>query len=175
MAAEKYSTLGGDYYTSIRVDGTESRLRITDTPGLGSSEYAIMVNEAIKNAEAFVLVYSVTDQNSFFRIRSLYDAIIRTKQMQHDKQPPVVIVANKADLEESSVISPESAFSLAEELNCALFECSVKHDDSIARPFIELVRCMLGSGPPTTGDRDQATRKLVRHRSLKMAQASIAT
>ncbi|KAI0908574.1 P-loop containing nucleoside triphosphate hydrolase protein [Ustulina deusta] len=175
VAAEKYSTLGVDYYTSIRVDGTESRLRITDTPGLGSSEYAIMVNEAIKNAEAFVLVYSVTDQNSFSRIRSLYDAIIRTKQMQHDKRPPVVIVANKADLEESSVISPESAFSLADELNCTLFECSVKHDDSIARPFIELVRCMLGSGPLITGDRDQATRKLVRHRLLKMAQASIAT
>ncbi|KAI0509384.1 P-loop containing nucleoside triphosphate hydrolase protein [Xylaria bambusicola] len=144
---EKYSTLGLDYYTSICVYGKERQLRITDTPGLGASDYAIMVDEAIRYAEGFVLIYSVTDRDSFQRIQTLYDTIIRIKQLPPDQRPPVVIVANKVDLEESNVVPPESAFSLAEELDCALFECSVKHDVTIASPFIALVKFMLNETP----------------------------
>ncbi|KAI0968504.1 P-loop containing nucleoside triphosphate hydrolase protein [Xylaria arbuscula] len=150
--SEKYSMLGLDYYTGAHVDGTECRLRITDTPGLGTSDYAVMVNEAIKHAKAFVLVYSVTDRNSFCKIQSLHDAIIQTKQVPPDECPPVVIVANKVDLNSSNVISPESSFSLAQELNCAIFECSFLQDSSISQPFIELVRRMLRSSPRWGGD-----------------------
>ncbi|TGJ79590.1 hypothetical protein E0Z10_g9168 [Xylaria hypoxylon] len=138
--AENYSMLDLEYYTSILVDGVKSHLRITDTPGLGSGEYAVLVNEAIRNSDAFILVYSMTDRSSFFRIQSLYEAITSVKQWPHTKRRPVVIVANKADLEESHDISPELPFSLAAKLNCALFECSVKSDSAVARPFIELVR-----------------------------------
>ncbi|KAI0434468.1 P-loop containing nucleoside triphosphate hydrolase protein [Xylaria sp. FL1042] len=149
---EKYSTLGGDYYASIRVDHTENRLRITDTPGIGLSEYRIVVNHAIERADAFVLVYSMTDRNSFFQIQVLHDVIMRTKQMLRQKQPPVVIVANKADLEKPNAIPPELTISLTQNLNCALFECSAEHGDNISRPFKELVRCMLGSSSSAIED-----------------------
>ncbi|KAI0543207.1 P-loop containing nucleoside triphosphate hydrolase protein [Xylaria digitata] len=141
--ADKYTTLSVEFNTSIVVDGVKRRLEITDTPGL-SSEYAALVNDAIQRAEAFVLMYSMTDRNSFFRIHSLYDTIIRAKEWPQTKRPPVVLVANKADLQESHVISPELSSSLAEELNCSHFEWSMESDNNIALPFIELVRGTLG-------------------------------
>ncbi|KAK5632258.1 hypothetical protein RRF57_007972 [Xylaria bambusicola] len=144
---EKYSTLGLDYYTSICVYGRERRLRIIDTPGLGASDYAIVVDEAIRYAKGFVLVYSITDRHSFRRIQSLYNTIIRMKQLPLDQRPPVVIIANKADLKESNVVATDSAFSLAEELDCTLFECCAKHDATIASPFIALVKFMLRDTP----------------------------
>ncbi|KAI3318244.1 P-loop containing nucleoside triphosphate hydrolase protein [Xylariaceae sp. AK1471] len=141
--AERYSTLGADYYKSVVVDGSENRLRITDTPGM-SSAYAVLMNYAIMNAEGFVLVYSMTDLSSFLKIQPLYDEIIRTKKWTHVRRPPVVIVATKADLEESHVVSRELIYSLAEDIDCMIFECSTKSDDSVAQPFIEVVKRRLG-------------------------------
>ncbi|KAJ3576221.1 hypothetical protein NPX13_g3770 [Xylaria arbuscula] len=139
--SEKYSTLGLDYYTSIVVDNTQRQLRITDTPGL-TSDYAVIITEAIRFSRAFVLVYSVIDRDSFHQIRSLYDAIVKTKKLKPHQRPLVVMVANKVDLEDTNVISLESSFTLAEELECSVFSCSAMQFGSISQPFIELVKCM---------------------------------
>ncbi|KAI1156388.1 P-loop containing nucleoside triphosphate hydrolase protein [Nemania diffusa] len=155
---ERYTTLGARYYKSIVVDGVESRLVITDTPGLGTSDYSVLVNNAIETAQSFVLVYSMTDLHSFQRIQSLYDIIMRAKQWSDTQRHPIVIVGTKADMEHLPIVSLESRLSLAEKLNCAHFECSVESEDSYTQPFAELVRCKL-FGNPVLKSEDHQVRK----------------
>jgi GTPase SAR1 family protein len=144
------------------VDGIERRLRITDTPGM-SSPYAALINQAILTAEGFVLVYSMTDQNSFQKIRPLYDQILRTKKWEGIERPPVAIVATKRDLEAFRLMSSALPFSLAEDLDCAFFECSAKSENSVLQPFTEVVRRIgpKGSTPCITVSPRIAFRKAV--------------
>ena len=50
----------------------------------------------MRTGEGFLLVYSITSRNSFEEISTFYQQILRVKDMD---QFPVIIVANKCDLE----------------------------------------------------------------------------
>jgi GTPase SAR1 family protein len=49
---------------------------------------------AIETGDAFILVYSIDDSDSFDQIRCLKDSIISEK----NKIPPIVVVGNKSGL-----------------------------------------------------------------------------
>ena len=55
-----------------------------------------MREQYMRTGEGFLLVYSITSRNSFEEISTFYQQILRVKDMD---QFPVVIVANKCDLE----------------------------------------------------------------------------
>ncbi|KAI1122175.1 P-loop containing nucleoside triphosphate hydrolase protein [Nemania abortiva] len=160
--AERYTTLSTSYYKSIIVDGVESRLEITDTPGLGLGDYAVaVVNNAIEDADAFILAYSIADLRSFYQIQTLYDMIMRAKQWPDTQRQPVVIVATKADLGHFHAAPHKSPFSLAEELGCAYFKCSIEFEseDSFTQPFTELIRRKSLSNPAQTLESQRPTQE----------------
>lgn len=55
-----------------------------------------MREQYMRTGEGFLLVYSITSRNSFEEISTFYQQILRVKDMD---QFPVIIVANKCDLE----------------------------------------------------------------------------
>lgn len=72
-------------------------LDILDTSG--SYQFPAMRNLAIKSGDAFVLVFSLDDPESFEEVRLLRELIIQIKsQEQGIHQPAIVIVGNKSDL-----------------------------------------------------------------------------
>ena len=71
----------------------------------------------MRTGEGFLLVYSITSRNSFEEISTFYQQILRVKDMD---QFPVVIVANKCDLEFERQVGMNGAQSITVALNRAL-------------------------------------------------------
>jgi len=67
------------------------------SPTLSSlSPYSAMREQYMRTGEGFLLVYSITSRNSFEEISTFHQQILRVK----DKDSfPVIVVANKCDLE----------------------------------------------------------------------------
>ena len=69
--------------------------------------------QCMRNGEGFLLVYSITSRDSFQEINAFYQQILRVKDQDNF---PVIIVANKCDLEHARQVSSKryvhaSAFS----------------------------------------------------------------
>lgn len=62
---------------AFKVDGQPCVLEILDTAG--TEQFASMRDLYIKNGQGFVVVYSITSQQTFHDIRTMRDQIIRVK------------------------------------------------------------------------------------------------
>ena len=87
-----------------------------------------------------MLVYSISDLDTFNKINACYDEVVRVKD-SHGKRVPVVLVGNKCDLEdEKRQVAREQGEELARQLNCPFFETSAKENICIDDIFSEIVR-----------------------------------
>ncbi|XP_034252135.1 ras-related protein Rap-2a [Thrips palmi] len=83
------------HHGEFSVNGVNLTLDILDTAG--SYEFPAMRALSIKSADAFVLVYDVTDADTFEEVRTTRDQILEAK----GADSPIVVVGNKIDLLES--------------------------------------------------------------------------
>ncbi|XP_071953008.1 ras-related protein Rap-2a-like [Antedon mediterranea] len=107
---EKYKpTVEGFFCRDYKsVDNTRTvRLEIVDTSG--SFAFPAMQTLYIASADAFILVYSFTDYESFKEVKALRQQLVREKK---DENFPIVIVGNKDDIEEREVSKAEADLSL---------------------------------------------------------------
>jgi len=131
----KYSpTIEDSYSKQVYFDNQCTMLTIVDTAGL--DEHAALRESYIKAAEGFFLVYSATDRGSFDALRELRNLIVAKQQTEN---VPMVVVANKSDLEDT-VVSSELGAALASEWNAPFFETSAKTRQNIDQPFRALLR-----------------------------------
>ena len=72
-------------------------------------------------ADAFVIVYSITDRESFRQSRLLHE-FIRREHRAH--QVPIVLLGNKADIETQRVILRKEGRSLACDYGSSFYEIS---------------------------------------------------
>eukprot|EP01112_Ceratiomyxa_fruticulosa_P012185 TRINITY_DN3366_c0_g1_i1.p2 TRINITY_DN3366_c0_g1~~TRINITY_DN3366_c0_g1_i1.p2 ORF type:complete len:100 (-),score=8.65 TRINITY_DN3366_c0_g1_i1:51-350(-) len=77
----------------------------------------------MREGMGFLLIYSITSRPSFERIKDLREKIKWTKDTDF---PPVVLVANKCDLESERKVSQQESQELAESWECPLIETSAK-------------------------------------------------
>lgn len=127
----------------------------------GSEHYAVLRKIEIQDSEGFMLVYSVTDRESFRRIQSLYEQILEDKEWngrwnakygltsfsKPHPSPPILIVANKTDDVTSRVVSPEEGYAMARELNCDYREISAKKYSEVEESFEHLMKLLLKEIP----------------------------
>ena len=82
------------------VEFTEANQTLTvellDTSGYES--FPAMRELAIRQAQAFILVSAVDEEESFEHVKKLREEILRIKTSQTAEKPPIVVVANKVDL-----------------------------------------------------------------------------
>ncbi|CAH2007035.1 unnamed protein product [Acanthoscelides obtectus] len=81
------------HHGDFSVAGVRLTLDILDTSG--AYEFPAMRALSIQSADAFVLVYDVTDASTFEEMRAIRDQIHETKGTAN---VPIVVVGNKADL-----------------------------------------------------------------------------
>ncbi|XP_042201043.1 ras-related and estrogen-regulated growth inhibitor [Callorhinchus milii] len=118
------------------VDGECVQFEVLDTAG--QEEDAMLIEEKIKWAEGFVIVYSVTDRCSFdevVRLRFLINHVHAGLKRAHaDTSPPVVVVANKKDLQYDRMVTEEEGGGVARALNCPFFEISARdsYEETVA-------------------------------------------
>ncbi|GBP80240.1 GTP-binding protein Rhes [Eumeta japonica] len=84
------------HHGDFNVNGVRLTLDILDTSG--AYEFPAMRALCMSSADAFVLVYDITDPNSFTEVRSLRDQIHEIKE---STAVPIVVVGNKVDLAET--------------------------------------------------------------------------
>ncbi|KAJ3435453.1 ras-like protein [Anaeramoeba flamelloides] len=87
--------------------------------------------------EGFLIVYSITNRESFEQVTREIEKI---QKMKEKEDFPMVIVGNKIDLEKDRKISQNEAMDLAKTYNCPFFETSAKNNHNVQEAFYQLVR-----------------------------------
>jgi small GTP-binding protein len=99
-----------------------------------------MRDSYVRTAQAFILVYSITDPSSFQEIETIHEQLLRSVDSD---SVPLVLVGNKCDLEDERGVSKDEGEKLAKELGgCNFFESSAKERINIEECFFTLVRLL---------------------------------
>lgn len=77
----------------------------------------------MKSGQGFLLVFSITSKSSLAELATLRDEIIRIKD---DENVPIVIVGNKADLEDQRTVERARAFSISQRWEAPYYETSAR-------------------------------------------------
>ncbi|KJE92477.1 GTP-binding protein rab11, variant 4 [Capsaspora owczarzaki ATCC 30864] len=129
-AADITSTIGASFMTrKMTVDRCQVRMQIWDTAG--QERFRSMAPMYYRGANAALLVYDITDEQTFDDIKSW------VKELQHnvDSDIVLVLVGNKSDMASQRKVSGETAAIYAEEINALFFETSAKADSGRSRVF----------------------------------------
>lgn len=94
----------------------------------------------MKTGQGFLLVFSITSPSSLTELTMLREEIIRIKD---DENVPIVIVGNKADLEDQRAVTRSKAFTLSQRWNAPYYEASARTRTNVDEVFIDLCRQML--------------------------------
>jgi len=133
---EKYDpTIEDSYLKHIEVDNKACTLDIMDTAG--QENYKALRDSYMKKGQGFLLVYSVVSNASFEHAKTIHREILRIKEGLPDI--PIVLSANKVDLEEREVDTVEGR-SWAKETGMGYIETSAKANTNVAEAFEMLVR-----------------------------------
>lgn len=99
-------TIEDSYRKQCLIDGEVAYVDVLDTAG--QEEYRAMRETYMLPAEGFLLVYSINSRSSFEEITEFMEQILRVKDAESF---PVVIVANKCDLEYERQVGAHGACS----------------------------------------------------------------
>mmetsp|Transcript_24374 Transcript_24374/g.26642 ORF Transcript_24374/g.26642 Transcript_24374/m.26642 type:complete len:205 (+) Transcript_24374:253-867(+) len=127
------TTIGIDFkIKNIQLDGKRIKLQIWDTAG--QERFRTITTSYFRGAQGILLVYDVTDRNSFTSIRNWVAQI----QMHADVNVNKILIGNKSDCQDQRVISYEEGQGLAKEYNINFFETSAKQDLNVEKAFITI-------------------------------------
>lgn len=77
----------------------------------------------MKTGQGFLLVFSITSASSLNELEGLREEILRIKD---DDNVPMVIVGNKADLEEGRAIPRAKGFAISQKWGAPYYEASAR-------------------------------------------------
>lgn len=100
---------------------TNLSIIVLDTAG--QEEFSAMREQYMRKGDGFLLVYSVTDKNSYENIVNFHTQILRVKDRD---TYPMLLVANKVDLVHLRKITEEQGRELAHKLGIPYIETSAK-------------------------------------------------
>ncbi|KAG4068446.1 hypothetical protein HA402_004786 [Bradysia odoriphaga] len=124
---------------AFSISGVNLTLDILDTSG--ANEFPAMRALSMSSADAFILVYDVTDSSTFDEARVIRDQIHETKATT---AVPIVVVGNKIDLLEDKPDARELDFDTTESLvnvdwENGFVEASAKKNENVTQIFKELL------------------------------------
>ncbi|KAH8831308.1 ras family-domain-containing protein [Flagelloscypha sp. PMI_526] len=128
-------TIEDSYRKQCVIDEEVALLDVLDTAG--QEEYGAMREQYMRTGEGFLLVYSITSRNSFEEISTFHQQILRVKDQDVF---PVIVVANKCDLEYERQVGMNEGRDLARHFGCRFIETSAKARTNVDEAFMMLVR-----------------------------------
>ncbi|KAJ3294227.1 Ras GTPase ras2 [Rhizoclosmatium sp. JEL0117] len=131
-------TIEDSYNKQVVIDDIPCILEVLDTAG--QEEYTALRDQWIRDGEGFLLVYSITSRETFFRIERFKEQILRVKDT--DDSIPMILVGNKSDRSGEREVSKEEGIALAQRLRCDFIETSAKNRVNVERAFYNVVRAL---------------------------------
>ncbi len=124
------ATIGIDFKTkTLNINNQEIKLKIWDTAG--QERFRNITTQYYKGADGIVLVYDVTEEASFDKIKDWMDQILSNTNKD---EICLILLGNKCDKEDRS-ISYEQGKTLANELQVNFFETSAQTGQNIKDAF----------------------------------------
>jgi len=147
-------TIEDSYRKTAEVDGKACTLDILDTAG--QEEYASLRSEYMSEGKGFVLVYSITAEDSFHEMDTFFDQI-ETNKGGGDKVP-IALVGNKVDLDGERKVTYrqgeekqrqwiERAKTSSKIGDVQFYETSAMMNINVTELFKGLVRVMMEKSP----------------------------
>ena len=129
------STLGIDFESkNINIDNKTINLQIWDTAG--QEKYKVLSKNYYNNSNAFIIVYDITNLESFESVMNWIDQI-KENAPENVKS---ILLGNKSDLEEKRKISEEEGKNLAKKININFYETSAQNGANIEKAIDNLVK-----------------------------------
>ena len=109
-----------------------------------------MRSQWIRDCEAFILVYSITQRSTFEILPKFIDQIINDKC---ESDNVLIIVGNKSDLEKFREVTKEEGMNFAKENSSKFLETSAKTRTNVDEVFFMAVREIMKKNPHKKSDR----------------------
>ncbi|XP_071788480.1 ras-like protein family member 11B [Asterias amurensis] len=127
------------YQQDVEIDGQRISLEILDTTlemQQGRVTNSNSLERAVKWADAFIVMYDVTDTKSLHIVTDIKAVIDQLRK----SRAPTILVGNKMDMVRSRVVTPKEGEDMAQQLGIPFFEVSVRESyEGIAECFSRLV------------------------------------
>ena len=115
-------------------DGTIVEVNLIDTSG--QERFNSIVSSYYKRADCCLLVYDITNKNSFKKIKEYY--IEQLKEYSQNIRK-VILLGNKTDLEDEREVGKEEGLALAEENKFIFMETSCVSNMNVSSAFETLI------------------------------------
>ncbi|XP_059301943.1 GTP-binding protein YPTM2 [Lycium ferocissimum] len=127
------STIGVDFkIRTVEQDGKTIKLQIWDTAG--QERFRTITSSYYRGAHGIIVVYDVTDQDSFNNVKQWLNEIDRYASDNVNK----LLVGNKCDLTAQKVVSTETAQAFADEIGIPFMETSAKSATNVEQAFMAM-------------------------------------
>uniref|UniRef100_A0A8C3A3Z0 small monomeric GTPase n=1 Tax=Cyclopterus lumpus TaxID=8103 RepID=A0A8C3A3Z0_CYCLU len=156
-------TKADSYRKKVVLDGEEVQIDILDTAG--QEDYAAIRDNYFRSGEGFLLVFSITEQESFSATVEFREQILRVKA-EEDKIP-ILVVGNKSDLEDRRQVSVDEARGKAEEWGVQYVETSAKTRANVDKVFFDLMREVRGKKMSENKDKNGKGKNKKNKKSFK--------
>jgi len=134
-------TTGVEILTKIlNVPETHSAVEFFVFDMSGKDAFAERTQKLWSNASMVIVVYDVTNGDSFTSVESWLEKVRPQKQT---RTIPGVLIANKTDLDGRRVVSQKDGENLALSKGLTYFECSAKEMKNVDQPFLHLAKTYL--------------------------------
>jgi len=127
------STIGVDFkIRTIELDGKTIKLQIWDTAG--QERFRTITSSYYRGAHGIIVVYDVTDNESFNNVKQWLHEIDRYACENVNK----LLVGNKSDLTSKRVVSADQGREFAESLGIDFLETSAKTSSNVEQAFLTM-------------------------------------
>ena len=144
LGASPKETIGVEFFQDdLEVDGLAVKLQIWEL--IGDKRFWSIYKNYVKGSAAGIFIYDITDNSS---LKNLDKILKILKKGKKNVNLPILMVGNKADLEDKQKISIEYASKLASSKNLiGAIEISAMDQAEVKELFINLTRIILRIDP----------------------------